>query len=79
MCLTLRQYWSIIQTRLEEKNCYTPDQFEIWLHKYKYFKSFMDLTDECFEKLHSYPGSDEIAMSYMEIGDCLGCAYKRLQ
>lgn len=77
--ITLRRYWSTIQTRLEEKDCYTPDQFEIWIHKYKYLKEFMDLRERCFDKLHSYPGADEIAISYMDIGNCLGCAYKNLQ
>lgn len=77
--LTLRRYWGTIQERLEEKDCYTPDQFEIWIHKYKYFKEFMDLRDKCFDKLHSYPGSNEISISYIDIGNCLGCAYKNLQ
>jgi len=77
--LTLRQYWSTIQGVLAEKNCYTPEQFELWIYNYKYFKQFMILRDKCWEKLHSYPGSDDIAISYMDIGDCLGCAYKSLQ
>lgn len=77
--ITLRQYWSTIQTRLEEKDCYTPDQFEMWIYRYKYFNEFMNLRNDCFNKLHSYPGSDEIAISYMDIGNCLGCAYKSLQ
>ena len=76
MCITLRQYWKTVQDQLEEKDCYSPDQFEWWIHKYKYVPQFMKLREQCFEKLHSYPGSDEIAISYMDIGNCLGCAYQ---
>ncbi len=77
--ITLREYWSTIQERLEEKDCYTPDQFELWIHRYRYFPEFMQVREQCFKKLHSYPGSDEIAISYMDIGNCLGCAYKNLK
>jgi len=36
----------------------------------------MKLREQCYDKLHSYPGSDEIAISYIDIGNCLGCAYQ---
>src|SRR6267143_2019348 len=74
--ITLRQYWSTVQEVLKEKECYSPDQFEYWIHKYRYVSEFKKLRDRCFDKLHSYPGSDEIATSYIDIGNCLGCAYQ---
>lgn len=73
--LTLRRYWSTVQNQLNEKECYDPDQFEFWLYTHKYAKDFLAVRQECFDRLHSFPGSDDIAIAYMDIGDCLGVAY----
>lgn len=73
--LTLRRYWSTVQSQLNEKDCYDPDQFEFWLYTHKYAKEFLSIRQICFDKLRSLPGSDDIAISYMDIGDCLGAAF----
>lgn len=75
--ITLRRYWNTVQKDLGEhsKDCYSPDEFESWIYHYKYAKDFLALRTRCYDKLHSYPGSDEIAISYMDIGNCVGCAY----
>lgn len=73
--LTLRRYWHIVQNHLEEKDCYSPDEFELWIHQYKYNAEFMRLRLRCYDALHALPGADNIAVSYMDIGNCLGAAY----
>lgn len=73
--LTLRKHWATVQNQLNEKECYDPDQFEFWLYAHKYAKEFLSIRQRCFDKLHSLPGSEDIAISYMDIGNCLGVAY----
>ncbi len=73
--LTLQRYWSSVQKQLNEKECFTPDQFEFWLYAYKYAKEFLALREQCFNRLHTFPGSDEIAISYMDMGNTLGVAF----
>jgi len=73
--LTLRRSWASVQKHLNEKECFSPDQFEFWLYAYKYAKEFLALRDKCYERLHSFPGSDEIAISYMDMGNTLGVAF----
>lgn len=73
--LTLQRYWSTVQKQLKEKECFSPDQFEFWLYAYKYAREFLALRQQCFNRLHEFPGSDEIAIAYIDTGNTLGVAY----
>lgn len=74
------ELWTYVQERLKEPECFTEDQFNIWLHHYGYERELILGKQKCEERLNQFHSTyPKIQILYIDSGNCIGAAFYTAQ